>query len=292
MQCIGELSIIMNNIIIKNQIPTRETVNFNTIYHFDSIDYFNNSIDNRDSTASRIELYAKKMLNGEWMFELSPIFVGITRMEIMNGQTRVNAIKKALEMGATIDDISVIFVDDSDPYKRDKQVDALNFAKSWDINDYISKWIKKGKKSFITLHNLCMDEDHPKLHKVNEACYAKAAYLLGQSYNGFKNTYQEGDWEISQEDLDRFEERYYQVVRIIKALEFDTSKDYWKEIAQAWYKVSNNQSAMEAISKLNNGFETFYKRLNQHYKLKGTETLKVWVKRFYACIYDEYDCVD
>lgn len=272
-----------------NVIPNLSTVDYDKIYHFSSLDQFKKSDLNRESNVAKIKEYAKLMKEGKWMFELSPIYVGIGSMEILNGETRRNAINLAKSKGVEINDISVIFVDDFPESRKKDVVEALNATKHWQIDDYISCWITQNVTSFKYLKDFCTDEDHPKLHSKNRANYGKGALLFGQTYQGFKKTYKNGNFTISEKDKKLAESRYEQIVRIIKALAFDASDDYWIPIAEAWYKVSSNKNNIERIKNLPDGFETFYNGLYEKYALKGSNNTDEWVRRFIEVIQDRYN---
>lgn len=270
--------------IAKNFIPTINTVDYDHIYHYDNLDYFGVSELNRNSNSEKVKEYGKKMLKGDWLFEISFIYVGISSLEILNGEHRRKAIDYAKSKGAEINDIRVIFVDDTQECHKTQIMDALNSNKHWQIDDYISSWINQGIESYQYLKDFCFDEDHSKLHSKNRANYGKGALLFGQTYNKFKETYHTKDFYITEKDKKLAESRYEQIVRIIKALCFDSSDDYWIPIAESWFKISGDKQLMNTIKELPEGFETFYDKLYQRYKLQGTNSRKKWYNRFIETI--------
>ncbi len=264
-------------------IPTIDTVDYHKDYFFTNLDAFEMDPGNRPSEEddSTVKKYTKKMLKGEWFFELSPIYVGITTKKIFNGEHRRKAINNAMAKGLK-PIICVRFFDDSgDKATLNKKRDALNDGKHWNNDDRVEALISDGNRDFAYLKNFCLDEDHPQLHSIkNKPYYGKGAVILGANYAEFKEAYQTGEWDLSHRDISTAEKRYNEVVRIKKALGYDgEGADYWIYIGQAWYEFSNNKNLMDRVKALPDGIETFYSAL-RYVSNVGSHKPKVWYGRF------------
>lgn len=265
-------------------IPTIDDVDvFHRDYFFTNLDAFGVDSGNRPSEEDDVivKKYAKKMLNGEWFFELSPIYVGIHSLNIFNGEHRRKAINLAIDKGLR-PIICVRFFDDSGDKKTlDKKRDALNSGKHWNSDDYVKALISAGDKNFIFLDKFCVDEDHPQLHtKKGLPCYNKGAIVLGSTYRGFKEAYLGGSWDVTPDDLATAEKRYGEMVRIKKALGYDDAgQDCWIYIGEAWYQFTTNKGYADRIKRLPNGIESFYDALRFVDNTNSNKT-RVWFGRF------------
>lgn len=263
-----------------NVIPTIETVDFNRDYFFTNLDVFKFSEENRPSEESdaTVKKYYKMMADGKWFYELSPIYVGITSMQIENGEHRRKAIKLLKEKKGIEPIIHIRFFDDTVNLKEKRA--ALNGGKHWNADDFVEALVQSGHKSFTYLKNFCLDEDHPQLHSPKgKPYYNKGAIVLGLTYQEFKKAYQTGEWDIPYTVSATAEKRYSELVRIKKALRMDeASQDCWIPIGESWFKISNNTSFMNRIKSLNDGIEDFYKELTI---IDNTNTSKAseWEKR-------------
>lgn len=246
-----------------NVIPTIETVDFNRDYLFTTLDAFKCSKENRPSEESdaTVKKYYKMMADGEWFYELSPIYVGITSMQIENGEHRRKAINLLKEKKGIEPIIHIRFFDDTVNLKEKRE--ALNGGKHWNADDFVEALVQSGHKSFIYLKTFCTDEDHPQLHSIKgKPYYNKGAIVLGLTYPDFKKAYQTGEWDIPYEVSATAEKRYSELVRIKKALRMDeASQDCWIPIGESWYKFSTNPLLMNRVKALNDGIEDFYREL-------------------------------
>lgn len=246
-----------------NVIPTIDTVDYNRDYLFTNLDAFKCSKGNRPSKESDITVknYYKMMADGEWFFDLSPIYVGITSMQIENGEHRRKAINLLREKKGIEPIIHIRFFDDT--VKLEEKREALNGGKHWNSDDYVESLVQSEHKSFTYLKNFCLDEDHPQLHSSKgKPYYNKGAIVLGLSYAEFKKAYKTGEWDIPYEVSATAEKRYGELVRIKKALRMDeASQDCWIPIGESWYSFSSNPLMMDRIKALNDGIEDFYREL-------------------------------
>ena len=246
-----------------NVIPTIETVDYNRDYLFTNLDAFKCSKGNRPSKESDITVrnYYKMMAEGNWFFDLTPIYVGITSMKIENGEHRRKAINLLKEKKGIEPIIHIRFFDDT--VKLEEKRAALNGGKHWNSDDCVESLVQSEHKSFTYLKNFCLDEDHPQLHSSKgKPYYNKGAIVLGLSYSDFKKAYKTGEWDIPYEVSATAEKRYGELVRIKKALRMDeASQDCWIPIGESWYSFSSNPLMMDRIKALNDGIEDFYREL-------------------------------
>jgi hypothetical protein len=268
-----------------NTIPTLDSVDFDRDYLFTNLDMFKVSETNRPSeeTDATVKKYYKMMADGEWFYELSPIWVGITSLKIENGENRRKAINLLREKKGIEPIIHIRFFDDTIDLKPKRE--ALNGGRHWNSDDYVEALIQAGNKSFTYLKQFCIDEDHPQLHSVKgKPYYNKGAIVLGLKYQEFKKAYQTGEWDIPYNVSATAEKRYSELVRIKKAFRMDeASQDCWIPIGESWFKISNNPSFMNRIKSLNDGIEDFYKELTI---IDNTNTSKAseWEKRMIMAI--------
>lgn len=268
-----------------NVIPTIETVDYNRDYLFTNLDFFKVSEENRPSeeTDATVKKYYKMMADGEWFYELSPIFVGITSMKIENGEHRRKAINLLREKKGIEPIVHIRFFDDTVDLKEKRE--ALNGGRHWNADDFVEALIQSDHKSFKYLKDFCIDEDHPQLHSVKgKPYYNKGAIVLGLTYQEFKKAYQTGEWDIPYTVSATAEKRYAELVRIKKALRMDeASQDCWIPIAESWFKISTNTALMNRIKDLPDGIEDFYKELTI---TDNTNTSKqnVWYERMITAL--------
>lgn len=278
-----------------NYLPTINDVDFYHLYKFNDFSLFKNSIENRptkksdDAYRTKVYEYYREIKKGKWDFDATHLDISIHTKEILNGGTRFDAMKMAIEKGIEIPYFLVRFTDDDTPEKTKRLIKILNNNSHWQIDDFINTWVAQGIESYSYLKKFCKDEAHSLLHSKNRANYGKGALIFGQTYNQFKETYKTPDWTITDKDKKMAEARYEQIVRIIKALCFDSSDDYWIPIAEAWYKITSDKSNLEKLKSLSDGYETFYDYLNDNYKLMGTNKTKEWLSRFGKAIQDCYE---
>lgn len=243
-------------------IPTVDNVDYHRDYFFTNLDVFGVSKDNRDSDIddTTVKKYYKMMMDGEWFFELSPIYVGISTLEITNGEHRRKAINKYSLKTGERPVVYVRFFDDTEQVKE--KIKALNSGKHWNCDDYCNTEANNGNKAFKFLRDFCLDEDHPQLHKGDKPNWNKGAVVLGITYTNFKTAYQTGEWDLSYEDTSTSEKRYAEIVRIKKAFRLDeASQDCWIPIAESWCDISKDKDLMDRINRLPDGIETFYREL-------------------------------
>lgn len=269
-----------------NVIPTIENVDFNRDYLFTDLDCFKVSPNNRpsDFKDSTVKKYYKMMKNGEWFFEISPIYVGISNLMIENGEHRRKAVKMMNNDGFK-PIVHIRFFDDTDPEKLKKYREALNGGKHWNADDYVEALVESGVEEFVFLKEFCTDPDHPQLNNgKNKKFYNKGAIVLGATYPEFKKAYMSGKWNIPKKDIASAERRYCEIVRIKKALKLDeTSQDCWIPIAEAWYEISNDAELMLRIKNLPEGIESFYESLKYSDNGNDSKTI-VWYQRFIEAI--------
>ena len=260
-------------------IPSIEEVDYDRDYLFTSLDSFGVDPNNRPSADDDITVkrYAKAMKNGKWFFELSPIYVGIVSRTIFNGENRRKAINLIKDEVHPI--IHIRFVDDTEKAKEKRE--ALNAGRHWNSDDYVEALISSGNKDFKYLKDFCLDEDHPQLHSRNgKPYYNKGAIVLGATYKEFKDAYQNGEWDISHNDIATAEKRYGEMVRIKKALGYDEAgQDCWIYFGEGWYKFSKNKGYMDRIKMLPDGIETFYTSLKYVDNTNSNKTNE-WYGRF------------
>ena len=244
-------------------IPTIQDVDYNRDYLFTTLDFFGVDKANRPSETddATVKKYAKSMVAGEWYFELSPIYVGITQQTIFNGEHRRKAIDLAKAKGLN-PVIHVRFVDDRKD--ADSKREALNSGKHWNADDHIEALISAGNKDFAELKKFAVDEDHPQLHSVKgKPFYNRAAIAFGSTFSDFKKGYETGDWNITRSDIRRSEQTYNEMVRIKKAFGLnDAGHDFWINLGQAWKKFYSDEALYSRVKKLPNGIESFYEALS------------------------------
>lgn len=266
-------------------IPTVDNVDFNRDYLFTNLDAFKCSKGNRPSEESdaTVKNYYKKMADGKWFYEISPIYVGITSMQIENGEHRRKAIKLLKERKGVEPIIHIKFFDDTD--RLEEKREALNGGKHWNVDDCVETLVQSEHKSFTYLKNFCLDEDHPQLHSPKgKPYYNKGAIVLGLTYQEFKKAYQTGEWDIPYTVSATAEKRYAELVRIKKAFRLDeASQDCWIPIAESWFKISTNTALMNRIKDLPDGIEDLYRELAI---TDNTNTSKqsVWYDRMITAI--------
>lgn len=261
-------------------IPSIEEVDFHRDYPFTNLDMFGVDKKNRPSHEkdALVKQYAKEMINGNWFFDLTPIYVGINSLTIPEGEHRRKAIKLAMEKGIN-PIIWVRFFDDSEKLEEKRQ--ALNGGKHWNCDDYCNAHVQAGIKPFSFLYDFCLDENHPQLHsKKGKPYYNKGAIVLGETYNGFKEAYESGEWEIPNKKIQFSEKTYTEMVRIKKSLGYDKAgQDCWIYIGEAWNKLNKNNDFVTRIKNLPEGIEDFYNAL-KHIDNTNSNKPNVWHNRF------------
>ena len=243
-------------------IPSIEEVDYCRDYLFTNLDWFGVDPKNRPSEEddATVKKYAKLMIKGQWYFELSPIYVGITSKTIFNGEHRRKAINMAISKGIK-PIIHVRFVDDTTDV--DGKREALNAGKHWNSDDHVKALISAGNEDFIELEKFALDEDHVQLHSVKgKPYYNRAAIAFGSSYKDFKEGYLTGSWNITRSDIRRSEQTYSEMIRIKKAILDDAGHDFWNVFGEAWKKFITNPAYSDRVKRLPNGIESFYDALH------------------------------
>ena len=277
-----------------NIIPTPETVDFHRDYAFTDLSFFKNDAFNRDSTTNdgTVKRYKKMMLNGEWVFEISPIWVGINTHTIANGFHRKLAYDEARAEG--LDEVMYVrFFDDSKPEKRANLIKAFNSAKAWRVDAWCESRVAQGDPNFSFLKRFALDEDHPQLHgKSNNPYWNKAAIVLGLGYSGFKAAYETGAWNLEHDTVKNAEKTYEEMVRIKRSLRLDlTSQDEWITWGEAWIELKNDKNFQRDIKNLPNGIEDFYDALkfvdNTCVEFDPKTGKKIQKKKVWKCRFKE-----
>lgn len=267
-----------------NFIPNIDNVDFHKDYAFSSLDFFQVDEGNRPSEDAdcTVKKYVKKMLNGEWFPELSPIYVGIHSMKIFNGEHRRKAYNIAKSKGYN-EVIYVRFFDDSNNLTKKRE--ALNSGKHWNADDYVESMISAGDADFAFLKKFALDKDHPQLHSARgKAYYNKAAIVLGSTYRDFKKGYLSGEWNISRDSISKAESVYAEMVRIKKILRYeDAGQDCWIYFGEAWNRIRNDKNFNNRIKSLPNGIEDFYDALRYSDNTNSNKTDE-WYNRFIMAI--------
>lgn len=273
----------MDNKVVATKIdyiPSIEEVDFHRDYPFTNLKMFGIDKENRPSEYDDllVRQYSKQMLNGNWFFDLNPINVGINSHNIFNGEHRRKAIELAMEKGLK-PTIWVKFFDDTSKLKEKRQ--ALNGGKHYNCDDWCRSHIQAGRESFVFLNDFCLDINHPQLHSSRgKAFFSKGAIVLGETYSGFKDAYQSGDWVIPHKNLQYAEKKYTEMVRIKKALGYDEAgQDCWIYFGTAWNQFSKKKEYMDRIKNLQEGIEDFYDALKYVDHTNSNKT-DVWFDRF------------
>ena len=274
-----------------NFIPTINNVDFHSDYAFTSLDFFQVDAGNRPSedSDSTVKKYAKKMLNGEWFPELSPIYVGIRSKKIFNGEHRRKAYNIAKAKGYN-GVMYVRFFDDNG--NLEKKREALNGGKHWNVDDYVEAMISAGDADFAFLKKFALNSDHPQLHSAKgKPYYNKAAIVVGSTYKDFKDGYLSGSWNISRDSISKAEKTYAEMVRIKKILKYDDAgQDCWIYFGEAWNRIIKDKNYNARIKALPNGIEDFYDALRFIDNTNSNKT-NIWFERFIKAIEKaESDC--
>lgn len=273
-----------------NTVPSIEEVDYLRDYLFtgDQLEQFKVDPNNRPSEIddATVKKYSKIMLNGDWFFELAPIYVGIKSMTIFNGEHRRKAIVRSMEKDSKFKPVvHVRFVDDS--VRASDKRDALNAGKHWNSDDYVEAQISGGNGLFALLKEFALDEDHPHLHsKRGKPFYNKSAICFGSTYSEFKDGYETGDWKVNKKFVDRREQTYGEMARIRKAVFPEPiSHDFWLNFGDAWKTFRYNEAVSSRILRLPEGIESFFDALG---RLGPLNSYKVgdWTKRFSDALYE------
>ena len=263
-----------------NVIPTIDTVDFHREYPFTTLDYF--PVDESNRTSEAYKSYAKKMVKGEWFEDCSTIQVSIHTKKILNGENRRKAYNLAKEKGYN-PIIWVKFIDDSEKPKEKRE--ALNSGKHWNCDDKCNSLVSEGNEDYIFLKNFATNEDHPQLHSAKgKPNWNKAAIVLGVSYSDFKDGCNNRVSHFTREGIRRAEQTYSEMVRIKKALKYDSAgQDCWGAFGEAWLKIVNNNVMWSRIKNLPEGIEDFYDALKYVDNTNSNKPLE-WYERFVFAI--------
>lgn len=272
-----------------NVIPTKENVDYDRIYKFNSADAlkkFKFLLTNRDINNTNVARILKQILGGKYGSRFIPcIIVDINTLAVVDGQNRYIAALRAYSEGSE-EFIRVIFIDVPPEY-MDELIRVLQDGKKWDNRDYFKRAIEKGNKACKTIREwcyqhseLCMTgKDNPKPN------YSYAmSFIYGKRMD---KEVKELTLTITKKQLEFAEQIYKEVLLIMKSMKYRRSA-FLEGLTQAWYAIRSSKDNKNFFLE-DMGLDYFTKHLYDVMGNYQTTTKKEeWLGRLHGMIEDIY----
>lgn len=275
--------------ILVNVVPTKNNVDYNMIYGFNTEPNFGFFKANRDFIPSQIRKIEKAILDGRYKAKfIAPIRIDINTMKIIDGQHRYNAFKRAWAKGST-EMMKVIFEDlpDDEREKLDVVVDINSTTSNWSINAYQKRLREEGNEHMLNIehfgktHALCQ-----KKNKKGEVTgfYPRYVYAIVLGKNITQNI-KNGDIKVTDADIDFAEQIHNELERLIKALGYEVNS-WFEPFACAWYNIrKNDKMYCSVIDKI--GMDVILNNIKKYFEGWHLVTRKTeWEQRFRTAIWE------
>lgn len=272
-----------------NVIPTKDTVDYDTIYNYNFDPGFSFFNGNRLVIPSHVKQLKKDIIEGKYGSKyFAPIRVDINTMKVSDGQNRYVAFKELFSDGSP--EILRVQFEDYPAEKAEKLnvICHINCGiKSWTVGDYEYRQIQEGNKNMISIKEFATS--HPILCKRNKAgeikgYYPRYAYAVILGRNATKEV-KDGTISVSKKDLEFAEQMYSELEQLVRALGYEIG-NWFESFTHAWYSIRKNDKAnSEIVDTL--GIDLISKHIYDQFKGWHPMTRRTeWENRFRTAIWN------
>ena len=275
--------------VMVDVVPTIENVDYNRIYCFRNDPKFGFFKANRDFSKKHIKDIDKAIENGTYKAKyIAPIRVDINTLNVIDGQHRYEAFKKAWKSGS--DEIMKVIFEDLPEDEKEKLnviIDINSSTSNWSIDAYQKKLIEEGNKHILNIEEF--GKTHALCQKVNRkgevtGYFPRYVYAIVMGRN-LSNDVKNGTIRVTDSDIEFGEQMYYELDRLVSALGYKINS-WFESFAFAWYNIRKNDKAnSELIDEL--GMDVICQNIKSYFEGWQVVTRKTdWENRFRTAIWE------
>lgn len=249
-----------------NVIPTKDNVDYNTIYYYNNAEILKNFKFigfNRELRKENVNCILRQIKDETYGGKFIPaILVDINTLYVIDGQHRLTAYEKAMADGIDTE-IKVVYEDIPEEY-TDDILRLLQEAKKWDNKDYFHRAIVNGNVACKELEEWCF--------KHSDLCCDKngkpnRSYAMSFMY-GHRMDKEVKDLSIKplqKKEKEFAEQIYNEVYGMFQAMKYKRA-NFIEGMTQSWYELrkDKNSTANYFINDMGMGFvyDNIYSELN------------------------------
>ena len=275
--------------VMVDVVPTIENVDYNRIYCFRNDPHFGFFKANRDLSKKHIKDIDKAIENGPYKAKyIAPVRVDINTLNVIDGQHRYEAFKKAWKNGS--DEImKVIFEDlpEDEKEKLDVVVDINSSTSNWSINAYQKRLREEGNQYILNIEEF--GKTHALCQKVNSkgevtGFYPRYVYAIVMGRN-ISNDIKNGTISITDSDIEFGEKMHSELDKLVDALDYEINS-WFESFAFAWYNIRKNDKANSAlVDEL--GMDVICQNIKSYFEGWQVVTRRTdWENRFRTAIWE------
>ena len=275
--------------VMVDVVPTIENVDYNRIYCFRNDPNFGFFKANRDFSKKHIKDIDKAIENGTYKAKyIAPIRVDINTLNVIDGQHRYEAFKKAWKSGS--DEIMKVIFEDLPEDEKEKLnviIDINSSTSNWSIDAYQKKLIEEGNKHILNIEEF--GKTHALCQKVNKkgeviGYFPRYVYAIVMGRN-LSNDVKNGTIRVTDSDIEFGEQMYYELDRLVDALGYEINS-WFESFAFAWHNIRKNDKANSAlIDEL--GIDVICQNIKSYFEGWQVVTRKTdWENRFRTAIWE------
>ena len=275
--------------VMVDVVPTIENVDYNRIYCFRNDPKFGFFKANRDFSKKHIKDIDKAIENGTYKAKyIAPIRVDINTLNVIDGQHRYEAFKKAWKSGS--DEIMKVIFEDLPEDEKEKLnviIDINSSTSNWSIDAYQKKLIEEGNKHILNIEEF--GKTHALCQKVNRkgevtGYFPRYVYAIVMGRN-LSNDVKNGTIRVTDSDIEFGEQMYYEMDRLVNALGYEINS-WFESFAFAWHNIRKNDKANSAlIDEL--GIDVICQNIKSYFEGWQVVTRKTdWENRFRTAIWE------
>lgn len=221
--------------------PTKGKVDFDVIYRYnnpEALSFLNRPLGQRDLVPKTIASVTKAINDGTTE-TISPIMADIRNMNLIDGNNRYEAFKRAWAKGLT-PELKLIFI----PYGTEQMIDIQNQA-TWKDPNYIKFHIEHGDENVKKIWEFGRSHRLLRNGKGISVSYVGAILIGGRLLPHLRKD--KCDIELTEEVMEKAEKLYNEVETIFDAIGYKQSA-WFETMCLAWYAIRNNkENAMYSV---------------------------------------------
>lgn len=270
-----------------NVVPTKETVDYNAIYHYTDGDVLKNfrfSKTNRDTYEKNVSKILRQIKDKTYGAAFIPaIIIDINTMYIIDGQNREVAFEKAFKEGVETD-MKVIYVDVPSEY-IDDLVRVLQEGKKWNNTDYFHRAMANGNSACKRIEEFC--ETHSELcadkNGINRS-YGMA-FIYGRRVD---KEVKDMTLTVTQKQLDFAEQVYGEVKGLFKSMKYKRAA-FLEGMVQSWYNLRKDKTSNFNYFIEDMGMDFIYDNIySELHAFQPTTKKADWDQKFGQIVYNLY----
>lgn len=211
---------------------------------------FGKNQENRVISHSHVQKLKREMLKSFDLFP--PITVNRKTNNIIDGQHRTKSYIELMTEELLPEDakLRVMYVEVEPDKEIDVICDANQNSKNWGVDDFIARYVKNGKSSYVALedwcksHSLCMEKKKDKV--IPKYRYA-SAIIKGK---GCSDDLKKGVFTIADEELSQANIIHAEMLEIINVLNIKDQGSWIEALAVSWGKYRDLHSYKDWMKQL------------------------------------------